>query len=566
MRLGFAVKVEVKLPDGKKEARSISLNSEKNLFAVVKKLFPDMKFRLDGKYGAEVSEIAGLKKSKKAGLHFTIDGQVPVTMVNGKKLYCSLYHVQANRNMHVEIELVSICVDYPNSIVDPMLDFRARNWSLEPLASLDSPRAYSTYLPLHAKLMQDELLAFYRMQIAFLASKTPSRTITDASFDSTLAKFESRSGLEEGRMAAAPSLHDDFHKWHFPLEERRMAAGQQEQEAVAGRHFFLPGVMADGIMLFASAEEAKKDKAPKHEAEAQKQGRESLLQKRYESFQERQGDAFMPVQFSSLSRFKAAIFDLDGVIVDSEEAHLRSFNELLAPFGIRIGRKMWRENYTGIGSLAILKDVLARHNIQEDIHKLAAKRAEIYHQIVESGSLKEIAGFSKFFHMLEKNGIKAAIASGGHKPHILASMMAIKMPRIEFVGLEDVERSKPAPDLFLLAAQKLGASPSECIVFEDSLGMKAAATAGMPCIALATTLPESQLEGKAALVARDFEDARLHAKIKSLILEKGKRSPNEMKKKSRQGKSLAAGKSKSKQKNQEGKKRSASSRTRRAFP
>lgn len=248
-----------------------------------------------------------------------------------------------------------------------------------------------------------------------------------------------------------------------------------------------------------------------------------------DSAQEGKGGKSKPIPLSSLQNFKAVIFDLDGVVVDSESAHLRSFNRLLAPFGARITEKMWRENYAGMGSLAILKDVFARNGIKEDVHALMSKRAEIYHDVVVRDGLKEIQGFSQFFALLEKNGIKAAVASGGHNPHILASMMAINMPRVEFVGLEDVKHAKPAPDTFLLAAAKLGVKPSECIVIEDSLaGIKAAAAAKMPCIALTTTLPAEKIKGAATLIVNSHSSAKLKAAISRLIENngKGKASPS----------------------------------------
>ena len=74
---GFSTFVTVKRPDGTSETKTISFTSRKNLFAAIKREFSDMKFLLDKKYGAEISEIAGIKKSKRAGVHFTIDDQVP---------------------------------------------------------------------------------------------------------------------------------------------------------------------------------------------------------------------------------------------------------------------------------------------------------------------------------------------------------------------------------------------------------------------------------------------------------------------------------------------------------
>ncbi|MCX8197636.1 MAG: HAD family phosphatase [Candidatus Micrarchaeota archaeon] len=267
---------------------------------------------------------------------------------------------------------------------------------------------------------------------------------------------------------------------------------------------------------------SQKPASAKHKADQNGKG----SRKRQAQHQLVQGNQLKPVPLNSISKLKAAIFDLDGVVVDSEQAHLRTFNKALLKFGVKISKDFWRRNYTGVGSVAILKDVFRRHGISEDISDVLKKRAEIYHDYIEKKGLKEVPGFMQFFRYLQKNGISAAIASGGHKPHILASMMSLGLPKIPFVGLEDVKNRKPSPEAFLLAAEKLGVSPSECIVFEDSLaGFQAAASAGMPCIALATTLPRKEIQGKAALVVKNFRSSLLKKAISRLIVA-GKRQPS----------------------------------------
>jgi HAD superfamily hydrolase (TIGR01509 family) len=229
------------------------------------------------------------------------------------------------------------------------------------------------------------------------------------------------------------------------------------------------------------------------------------------------------VLLSSIKRLRAAIFDLDGVVVDSEGPHLETFNQALGKLGVQISPAVWKRDYTGVGSVAILRDVFSKNGIRQDISGTLRQRAEIYHDYIEHKGLQATPGFMQFFAYLQQQGVAAAIASGGHKPHILASMMAIGIPRIPFVGLEDVKNRKPAPDAFLLAAQKLGVPPSECVVFEDSLaGIKAAAAAGMPCIALTTTMPRQTLEGKASLIINDFRSPKLRREIGKLIAAGGK--------------------------------------------
>lgn len=505
MGLGFNVRVTVKSPDGKRETKTLALTSEKNLFAVVKKLFPAMKFKLDSEFGAEVSEIEGLKKSERAGLHFTINGQVPVDMVNGQKLYCALYHVQANKDMDVVLELVSVSCDFAGSILKPMLDYRSRKWALEPLEDMANPRVYKAYIQSPPWQMPDVFLGFYVQQLAFRAGN--------------FGGFSPKLRPREEKL--------DFRPAFAPRSAGGIAPSIQHNEFFSG-HPSQGSVLSESLMPMCGAQSyvsgQPRESMRPYEGKYLREGvGASGWQENFGSGSGKQeGKKLKPIPLSSLADFKAVIFDLDGVVVDSEAAHLRSFNRLLAPFGVKITEKMWCENYTGVGSLAILKDVFARNGIKEDIGVWMAKRAEIYHDVVVKSGLKEISGFSQFFKLLEQNGIRIAVASGGHKPHILASMMSIGMPRVEFVGLEDVKNSKPAPDTFLLAASKLGVSPSQCVVFEDSFaGMKAAASAGMPCVALSTTLPKAAIEGKAALIVNNFASPALRREIRKLIAKKG---------------------------------------------
>jgi HAD superfamily hydrolase (TIGR01509 family) len=229
-----------------------------------------------------------------------------------------------------------------------------------------------------------------------------------------------------------------------------------------------------------------------------------------------------PVPLSQLKKLKAVIFDLDGVVVDSERAHLLTFNAALAPLGVRISERFWKKNYTGIGSVAIIEDIFARNAINGSVREMVEKRASIYQKHIEKHGLPQIEGFLEFHSFLQDNGIKVAVASGGHCAHVATTLRSLGLKKVKFVGLEDVKRRKPAPDTFLLAAERIGADPSECLVFEDSLaGMQAAANANMPCIALGTTLPNRLIRGKAALMIQNYKSAKLRSLI-ALLADKKK--------------------------------------------
>jgi len=225
-----------------------------------------------------------------------------------------------------------------------------------------------------------------------------------------------------------------------------------------------------------------------------------------------------PPPISCAKKPKAAIFDLDGVLVRSEEAHRATFNEVFSRFGFRIGKRYWMKNYAGKGSLFVMEDAFGKHGVKEGAGAWVKKRAGIYRRYIRKNGLPTTRGLRSIMGLLGASGVRIAVASGGERKNVAASLRAAGLGRLPYFGAEDVQNPKPAPDVFLLAAKKLCAKPSECLVFEDSLaGVAAAKRAGMACIALATTLPKRALAGKAMLVAKDFSSPSLKRAVLRLV-------------------------------------------------
>jgi HAD superfamily hydrolase (TIGR01509 family) len=232
----------------------------------------------------------------------------------------------------------------------------------------------------------------------------------------------------------------------------------------------------------------------------------------------RKKSPFKPVPITALSSFKAAIFDLDGVIVDSEMVHPRTFERALEKYWVKITDRHWKREYTGIGSYAIFDDLVKKYGIRESARELAKRRNEIYLAEIKRNKLPVIEGFPEVHRLLAENGVKEAVASGGHANHVQESLRSAGIGNLPFVAIEHVRAGKPSPEIFLRAARRLRAKPSECIVFEDSLsGTEAAARAGMSCVALATTLPAGELRGKAALVVKNFRSKKLKKLLSALL-------------------------------------------------
>lgn len=204
---------------------------------------------------------------------------------------------------------------------------------------------------------------------------------------------------------------------------------------------------------------------------------------------------------------QAVLFDFDGVIVQSEPLHLRSFRELLKPQGVKIPTARWYREFTGIGSTAILTALFRDFGIQEDVKTWVEKRKKHYQNLVLQGKLKTILGVRSFLCMLKKKGIKTAIVSGGHGSNIRLILEKLKLASFfgTIVALEDVQNRKPHPEGFLLAAHRLGISPEKCIAIEDSpSGITAAHAAGMAVVCIRSPAPIDT--GKCDLIIADYRE------------------------------------------------------------
>ena len=196
---------------------------------------------------------------------------------------------------------------------------------------------------------------------------------------------------------------------------------------------------------------------------------------------------------------KAIIFDMDGVIVDSENIHRISFNECFKELGIYFEKGAWGNKYAGSSTENIIETIFKQRGIPLDnIKDLVAKRRTYYFKILKKNGIKTIPGFKMFFNEVKKSDLKYAVVSGSSREIIevtLGKVGVLKDFKI-YLGKEDYEKKKPEPDSFLKGAKILKVKPSECLVFEDAVvGVRAAKAAGMKCVALTSTTLKENLKG-----------------------------------------------------------------------
>jgi HAD superfamily hydrolase (TIGR01509 family) len=184
---------------------------------------------------------------------------------------------------------------------------------------------------------------------------------------------------------------------------------------------------------------------------------------------------------------KGALFDFDGVVVQSEMLHMRTFMELLAPYGVEVSRERWYRDFAGTGSRHIFEVLVREHSIDEDVEALVERRKKVYEGYVRGGELEETPGVREFAGALRDRGIRTAIVSGSHRTNVLLALEVLRLEGLfeRIVSGDDLEKRKPDPGPFLHAAGLLGLRPAECIAIEDSKsGMQAVRAAGMRLICM----------------------------------------------------------------------------------
>jgi len=182
---------------------------------------------------------------------------------------------------------------------------------------------------------------------------------------------------------------------------------------------------------------------------------------------------------------KAVIFDMDGVIVDSEPMHKQVSMEILKSFGVDVEQRDI-EAFAGAPEKYIWSTLKNRHNLSLEADELVSmKMTRYFEKLCANTEMKPIEGILELFEDLRNNNLKLAIASTSPMNVIerVVSVFNIAKYFDTIVTGDYVEKGKPEPDIFLYTAKKLGVNPDECVVIEDSgNGVKAAKKAGMKCI------------------------------------------------------------------------------------
>jgi beta-phosphoglucomutase len=183
---------------------------------------------------------------------------------------------------------------------------------------------------------------------------------------------------------------------------------------------------------------------------------------------------------------KAAIFDLDGVIVDTAHYHYLAWKQLSAELGIDLTIED-NERLKGVSRMRSLEIILEIGGVslpEHDKELLADKKNRWFVELIEKMTPSEIfPGVPDLIEKFRKKGILIGLASSSKNAPRVLDLLQIRSHFDVIVDGTMITHSKPDPEIFLLAASKLGLDPKDCVVFEDAeAGVEAAVRAGMKCV------------------------------------------------------------------------------------
>lgn len=210
---------------------------------------------------------------------------------------------------------------------------------------------------------------------------------------------------------------------------------------------------------------------------------------------------------------KAILFDHDGTLVDSEGVHYQMWLEVLKPYGVSLSSEQYMQIYSGMPTLDNARDLVERFQLNAVVDELVAKKLEIAHAYLEDNAFPLMAGAQDILDYIQQQtmlqqtivtGAGAEIVNATVRSHQLAAYFST------IVSCDDVIQSKPAPDCYLLALERLGLKAEECVAIEDTEhGVAAAVGAGVVCLAIPNAQSQAHNFSKATAILPNLAAAQV---------------------------------------------------------
>lgn len=187
-----------------------------------------------------------------------------------------------------------------------------------------------------------------------------------------------------------------------------------------------------------------------------------------------------------MNKIQAIIFDMDGVISDTQKLHAKVESRLLREYGIDISPQDITKKYAGVKTSEFFEELLRVQKIPYNLNLLMQEKWKQIEALADN-SVDPIDGAIDLIKYLHSMGYKLAVASASNLNYVRTVIYSLNLNNyFDFLASSDmVTRGKPDPEIFLLASSKLGVNPVNCLVIEDGVsGMRGAVSANMKCIGL----------------------------------------------------------------------------------
>jgi beta-phosphoglucomutase family hydrolase len=202
---------------------------------------------------------------------------------------------------------------------------------------------------------------------------------------------------------------------------------------------------------------------------------------------------------------KAVLFDMDGVIAETEQVHIEAEKQTMLKYGVQITEEELHR-YTGTTAKQTFTELIAKYKIDTTFQKIFNEKEKIMFKLLEKDA-DPVKGVIELLHKLKEEHVKLAVASSSHRRLVQYVLRKLEITELfdSIITAEDVSRGKPDPEIFLKSAKMLKMSPAECLVVEDAeLGVEAAKSAGMKCLGYKNPHSGNQDLSKADIVTDDF--------------------------------------------------------------
>ena len=207
---------------------------------------------------------------------------------------------------------------------------------------------------------------------------------------------------------------------------------------------------------------------------------------------------------------KAVIWDMDGVIADTGPYHFKAWQQVLQKRGVNFTEEDFKRNF-GQRNDTIIRNTLGEQIPQSEVDAIAREKEKTFRKLLRQ-NIKPLPGAIKLIKSLGEHGFKIALASSAPMENIRLVTRSLEINDYfqAIVSGRDVTEGKPSPQGFLLAAQKLGVAPKQCVVIEDAIaGVAACKRAGAHCIAVTNTNPREKLK-EADLIVDTLEAVNIN--------------------------------------------------------